>query len=119
MGTSGQKPKKRGVEINVEIVSNALFSFLVGRAGIEPTTNGLKVRCSTKLSYRPIFHEKGCLTPFGAFVKIFCLKFCSYCWIFELLQVMMACWGTEHLSAFSVAHVGQVLTIFACCINLL
>ena len=24
--------------------------MLVGRAGIEPTTNGLKVRCSTKLS---------------------------------------------------------------------
>ncbi len=32
--------------------------ILVGRAGIEPTTNGLKVRCSTKLSYRPIFYEK-------------------------------------------------------------
>jgi hypothetical protein len=23
------------------------FVFLVGRAGVEPTTNGLKVRCST------------------------------------------------------------------------
>ena len=26
---------------------------LVGPVGIEPTTNGLKVRCSTGLSYRP------------------------------------------------------------------
>jgi hypothetical protein len=24
-----------------------LFLFLVGRAGLEPATNGLKVRCST------------------------------------------------------------------------
>ena len=32
-----------------QIGSNYLH-MLVGRAGIEPTTNGLKVRCSTKLS---------------------------------------------------------------------
>ena len=27
--------------------------LLVGREGLEPSTNGLKVRCSNQLSYRP------------------------------------------------------------------
>gem|GEM_PF-6393727 len=32
--------------------------LLVGRAGFGPTANGLKVRCSTSLSYRPLMEIK-------------------------------------------------------------
>ena len=40
---------RRSNTVNLVILSITLFSllFLVGCAGIEPTTNGLKVRCST------------------------------------------------------------------------
>ena len=40
---SGQKQK--GFQLLGTLLSTA--EFLVGRAGLEPATNGLKVRCST------------------------------------------------------------------------
>ena len=46
-----------------------LFMFLVGRAGFEPATNGLKVRCSTDLATYPVKLDD--YTEFRTFVKRF------------------------------------------------
>jgi hypothetical protein len=42
---------KNGIQFFIQKPApNIQYSNMVGRAGVEPTTNGLKVRCSTKLS---------------------------------------------------------------------
>jgi hypothetical protein len=43
-------PLKKALENGDEVEIKKGFCVLGGRAGVEPTTNGLKVRCSTKLS---------------------------------------------------------------------
>lgn len=42
-GSKGTAPTMKSQSLNV----------MVSRVGLEPTTLGLKVRCSTRLSYRP------------------------------------------------------------------
>jgi hypothetical protein len=44
---STRQKQKKGVKIEAYFDLNPFFLLLVGRAGVEPTTNGLKVRCST------------------------------------------------------------------------
>ena len=45
--------KPRLVQIFEVLSLPRRFFILVGREGLEPSTNGLKVRCSNQLSYRP------------------------------------------------------------------
>jgi hypothetical protein len=40
--------------------------LMVGRTGLEPVANGLKIRCSTGLSYRPMKEKKNNLRSFPA-----------------------------------------------------
>lgn len=38
--------------------------FMEGPVGLEPTTRGLKGRCSNQLSYGPVYMYTGNLTPY-------------------------------------------------------
>ncbi len=45
---ANRRPKEKGLaEANPLIFIAILYLILVGRGGLEPPTNGLKVRCST------------------------------------------------------------------------